>query len=113
MKRLGRFGLVVLLIGCADQPLKAALDPTIGQSIRVVVAKLGYPNDIHQTSGGLIYVWGARSAFTNLVPAGNATTGPAACTIEIAVGGDSRIKSYQSTGNRDGCEPFARTLSSK
>jgi hypothetical protein len=113
MKRLGWLGLVVLLIGCADQPLKAALDPTIGKNIGVVVAKLGYPNDIHQASGGLIYVWGARSAFTNLVPAGNATTVPAACTVEIAVGGDSRIQSYQSTGNQEDCEPFARALSSK
>lgn len=113
MKKFVMLGLAFLLIGCAAQPIKAALDPTVGQDIRVVVAKLGYPNDIREMSGGLMYVWGARSEFTFLMPADSTTTGNVACTIEIAVGADNRIKSYKFDSNHDGCDPYARALSSK
>ena len=113
MKKFAMLGLAFLLIGCAAQPIKTALDLTIGQDVRVVVAKLGYPNEIREKSGGLIYVWGARSAFTFLMPAEGTTAGNAACTIEITIGADNRIKSYQFSGNQGGCEPYVRALSSK
>jgi hypothetical protein len=113
MKKSAMLGLAFLLIGCATQPIKVALDPTIGQDIRVVVAKLGYPNEIREMSGGLMYVWGARSEFTFLMPADSTTTGNIACTIEIAVGADNRIKSYKFDSNHDGCDPYASALSSK
>jgi hypothetical protein len=113
MKKFAMLGLAFLLIGCAAQPIKKALDLTIGQDIRVVVAKLGYPNEIRKKSGGLIYVWGARSVFTFLMPAEGTTTGNPACTVEITVGADNRIKSYQFSGDQGGCEPYVRALSSK
>jgi hypothetical protein len=120
------------LSGCVSDQMNQGLGFMVGQNIQYAVSRLGYPDDQRTMLGDTIYVW-STSRNVNLpmtttsTTYGNVGTTPVYgttmgttyvpanfnCTIQLAVGADQTIKSWQWSGNMGGCMQYARRLSQR
>lgn len=130
MRRI--FALVIAALsvgGCVSQHMNDGLQGLMGQDINAAVARLRYPDGQRTMLGDTIYIWSSNHKAALPLTTMNATTGSVgnvpiygtttnttfvpmefSCTIQIATDGKGRIKSYQWSGNLEGCRPYADAL---
>jgi hypothetical protein len=119
------------LSGCVTSRMNDGLSDLVGLDVDAAVAVLGYPDGQREMMGDTLYIWSSNHNVvlpmaTTTTTTGNfggvpyygSTTGmgymPANlnCTIQLAVGPNKVIKSWQWNGNMGGCQPYARSLRS-
>ena len=130
MRRIFAVAITTLSLGgCVSQHMNDGLQSLIGQDIHAVVARLGYPDGQRVMLGDKIYIWSSNHKVALPLTTMNTTTGSVGnvpvygtttnttfvpmsfnCTIQIATDANDRIKSYQWSGNLEGCRPYANAL---
>lgn len=129
VRKAALIGLALTLTGCVSEQLNKGLGFMVGQNIQYAVSRLGYPDAQREMLGDTLYIWSSshnvalpmattQSTYGTVgnVPVYGTTTGmtyiPANfnCTIQLAVGADQTIKSWQWSGNMGGCEQYAQRL---
>jgi hypothetical protein len=117
------------LSGCVTSQMNGGLDYLVGLNVEAALSVLGYPDGQREMLGDTLYVWSSSHDVALPMTTTATTTGnvggmpyygsttrmgymPANfnCTIQLAVGPDKIIKSWQWNGNMGGCQPYARRL---
>lgn len=126
------FAATALLCGCVDAftQLNTELPTFVGQNVRAVVQRIGYPDDQREIMGDTLFTWSTNHHSTMYLPTTTTTTGNVGgtpyyatttggsqaipmnfhCMIRIAVNNDGIVKNTQWSGNRGGCAVYARAL---
>lgn len=130
MKRTALLVIIAIdLTGCVEQHMNEGLRALVGQDIQMAVNRLGYPDGKREILGKTIYVWSASHSAVLPMASTSTTYGqiggvpvygtstnmnfvPANfnCTIQLAVGSNNTIETWQWSGNMGGCQPYARAL---
>jgi hypothetical protein len=101
------------VLGCATARLSSEVKPYVGRDFHELTARLGGPTGKRETDGDRVYVWSISSE--GVMPTGSATEGTITvqheCSLEVTVGADNVILSYQVEGSDAGCAAFHRHLS--
>jgi hypothetical protein len=98
-----------LLCGCMSGPAHELHDELmgyVGQNVREVIDRIGYPTSQQQILGDTVYTWSTNP--------GAVAIGGAAfslyCTVQIGITPDGIIKTIHGAGNNGGCARWAGAL---
>jgi hypothetical protein len=100
--------LASVLCGCAGAgwDLHEGLKKSVGQNVQSVIDDLGRPTSQQKLLGDTVYVW-------------NTDLGAVAfeggwvhryCNVQVTAGRDGRVKSYDYSGEMEGCQRWAALL---
>ena len=100
--------LASALCGCAGTgwELHEGLKKSVGENVQAVIDDLGRPSSQQKVLGETVYIW-------------NTDLGTVAfeggwvhryCNVQVTTGSDGRIKSYDYSGEMEGCQRSADAL---
>jgi hypothetical protein len=90
----------LMLVGCTDSGMQAAIGPLVGQNVRFVYDRWGPPTLAAKAFGSTIYTWQWGTMRGD-------------CTVDLFVSDDNTIESWDSrgtTGERSLCAQMAAQL---
>jgi hypothetical protein len=101
------------LLGCAATRLSNEVKRYVGRDIHELTARLGNPTGQRETTEDRVYVWSISSE--GVMPRGTSDEGTITvqreCTLEVTVGAENVIRTYQVEGSDAACAAFLRHLS--